>query len=103
MRRKGEAGELKKLERNIAILEGLRKGVSFGELANKHNCSDSNIIKAANSCLTKAWRMANKQNSIPYKCKTWKREEFVDPTRKAELDCLMEILRETEVKLRELV
>lgn len=103
MKRKGESGELKKLIRNLSMIESLSKGKSVSTIANDHHCTSPNVIKAANSSMTKAWKFANANGGTPYKSRSWKVADFTDDTLYNERRFLIDILQEMEVKLAELV
>ena len=104
LKRKGEAGELKKLSRNISMIENLRNGTSIQIISNTHNCSSPNVIKAVNSTLKKAWHYSEKNSGkCPYDLRIWHIHDFPKTELQAELNFLMEILYEMEVKLRKLV
>ena len=103
-RRKGEAGELKKLKRNLSMIHGIvHEKQPFSAVSKAHFCSEPNVIKAVNSSLSKAWRFAKKNGGVPYPARTWKRTDLVNPELKKELDFLIEILKEKEVVLTKLV
>lgn len=95
----GEAGELKKLKRNLAMLYKLRQYESPTKIAKEHNCSDSNVVNAVNSSLKKAWRFANENGGNPYPRRGWLREDFVNDSLIPELNHYVGILLEMEVKL----
>lgn len=102
-KRKGEAGELKKLHRNISMIEHLRGGVSIQAISYKHNCSSPNVIKAVNSSLKKAWNFSHRHGGCPYPFRVWNIHEFEQQELQKELQFLLEILYEIEVKLKKLV
>lgn len=81
----------------------LTKGTSISVISNAHFCSDPNVIKAVNSSLGKAWKFAHENGGIPYPNRTWKIPDFLESELMSELEFLVEILKETEVKLNELV
>lgn len=103
LKRKGEAGELKKLKRNLSMLQSIADGKSFVTISLEHHCSDSNVIKAVNSSINKAWKFANTSGGVPYKLRTWRRSDLTDQELKQELNFFIEILREYEVKLEKLL
>jgi hypothetical protein len=103
MRRKGESGDLKKLKRNLSMIADLRKETPLVNIAKKHFCSDSNILQAVNSTLNKSWRFASENGGAPYEHRTWRRINFTNPDLVRELDYLVSILVEMEVKLIKLV
>jgi hypothetical protein len=102
IKRKGESGELKKLSRNLSMVRCLRNGNSITSISKAHHCSDPNVIKAVNSSLTKAWKLAHARGGSPYPDRTWKIPDFTDKTKNNQLNFLMGILEEVEVKLKEL-
>jgi len=99
MKRKGEAGELKKLRRNLAMIEGLRLGLPLVTISKQNYCSDANVTKAASSSLKKAWKFANANGGIKYPYRVWSRADFTDPALRSEIEYLTNILKEMEVKL----
>lgn len=102
VKRKGESGELKKLSRNLSMMRCLIKGNSITSISKAHHCSDPNVIKAVNSSLTKAWKISDENGGAPYADRTWKIPDFTDEAKRPQLNYLMEILVEVEVKLKEL-
>ena len=103
MKRKGESGELKKLRRNLSMLEQLMAGEPLVKIARTHYCSDSNITKAVASSLEKARILATEGGGSPYPFRLWKRSDFTDQDLKGELEFLIRILRQREVVLSKLV
>ena len=103
VKRKGEPGELKKILRNVAMLEALVLGEPLVTIAKTYHCSDSNITKAVNSSLTKARRRAEAGGGCPYPERTWKRADFADPRLRHELEFFKSILLEMEVTLKKVV
>lgn len=95
----GEAGELRKLKRNLAMMSKLRQYESPTKIANEHDCSDSNVFKAVNAALKKAWRFANENGGNPYPRRIWVRDDFINDRLVAELNHYTTILLEMEVKL----
>jgi hypothetical protein len=85
------------------MIQSIREGKSFVQISKEHYCSDSNIIKAVNSSLNKAWKYAKQNGGNPYPVRTWKRSDLVNPEMRVELVFLLEILKEHEVKLTELL
>lgn len=102
-RHKGEAGELKKLTRNISMLKAVRAGHTLSQIALSHYCSDTNVVKAINSSLKKAWRFARDNGGNPYELRSWRHPDLTNPDLQKELDFLNDILLEHEVKLQTLV
>lgn len=103
-RRKGEAGELKKLRRNLSMIhEIVVEKKPFSSVSKQHFCSEPNVIKAVNSSLNKAWKFAKTNGGIPYPQRTWKRTDLMNPELKNELDFLIGILEEQAVVLNKLV
>lgn len=103
VKRKGESGELKKISRNVAMLESLMQGDPLVQIAKTYHCSDSNITKAVNSSLAKARRLAEDQGGCPYPPRQWKRADFFAENLRDELTFFIEILRQMEVLLTKVV
>lgn len=103
LKRKGEAGELKKLSRNISMIKCLMTGTTIQQISMQHNCSSPNVTKAVNSSLNKAWRFSKQHGGCPYAKRSWTPQDFMDATLSPELNFLMDILTEMEVKLEELL
>ena len=103
MKRKGEAGELKKLQRNLSMIECLRKGQPIQRISNSHNCSSPNVIKAVNSTLKKAWTFAQEHGGCPYPKRQWAIHDFPKEELQKELQFFLDLMYETEVTLKELV
>lgn len=102
MKRKGEAGELKKLKRNLSMIKCLRSGETLVEVSKRHHCSDSNVTKAVNSTLRKAWKFAAENGGCIYDERSWRYQDFTDSRLRYELDFLVNLLQEMEVKLESL-
>ncbi len=100
-KRKGEIGELKKLRRNISILQDIRKGTPLTRVSERHACSDTNVIKAVNSMLSRARALTNP--ACPYPARKWTRAMLVDPRLTREIEWLLKVLQEHEVQLAKLV
>jgi hypothetical protein len=103
MKRKGESGELKKLKRNLSMIESLARGMPVSTIANDHHCTSPNVIKAANSSMVKAWKFAKENGGTPYRSRSWRVADFTEDTLKKERDFFLDILREMEVMLEALV
>jgi hypothetical protein len=103
LRRKGEVGELRRLQRDLAIISKLRSGHSLVSIAKQFYCSDSNVMKAANSSLRKAWKFAKASGGSQYQTRSWKLKDFTEQNLQQELDYFYNIMREMEVKLKSLV
>ena len=103
VKRKGEAGALKKLQRNISMLVELRGGESIINISKTHFCSDANVTKTVSSMLNKAWKIDYEGGRSPYSPRQWRRADFTDPSLEKELDHLTNILLEMEVKLRKIL
>lgn len=102
-KRKGEAGELRKLLRNLAMIEKLREGHNLVTIASEHNCSDGTVMKAVNSSLAKAYKLVCEAvGNSPYPKHTWMRGDFLDSKRQKELDFYVGVLKEYSVKLERL-
>jgi len=99
MKRKGEAGELKKLKRNLAMLHKLRQNESLTTISRSHFCSDSNVVNAVNSSLRKAWKFSNENGGNPYPRRSWLRDDFTNDMLVPELNFYVTVLLELEVKL----
>ena len=103
MKRKDESGELKKLTRNLSMIRSLMKGMPVSIISNNHHCTSPNVIKAANSSMSKAWKFASANGGCPYKSRNWKVADFSDDSLNNELTFHLDILQEMEVKLAELI
>ena len=102
LKRKGESGELKKLQRNISMIQHLQQGEPIQHISNTHNCSSPNVIKAVNSSLKKAWNYSHQHGGCPYPQRNWTVNNFIEDNLQKELSFLMEVLLEQEVKLKRL-
>ena len=103
-RRKGEAGELKKLRRNLSMIRDIVvHHKPFSVVSREHFCSEPNVIKAVNSSLGRAWTFAKENGGAPYPRRVWKRTDLIDEKLGPELKFLLDILMEQEVKLEKLV
>ncbi len=99
-KRKGEASELKKLRRRLAMLADIRAGMSMSQVSRRNACSDTNPMKAVPVMLKKAYGLAG---ASPYAPRNWTRADLLNPDLQAELDWYVQILLEAEVKLANLL
>lgn len=96
MKRKGEIGYLKKLRRNLAMIAAVRAGEPIVSVGYRFACSDTNVIKAINSTLRRAYGLSK---ASPYPVREWRRVDLMNAGAGSELEWLIGRLKELESKL----
>ena len=91
---KGAKGERRRISRNLVIISKLKEGVASAEIALAVKCSSSNLLKAANSSLCKAYEYSETNGGCPFPRKSWATFDFCCETKAKELAFLVGVLEQ---------
>jgi hypothetical protein len=96
---KGAKGERRRIARNLVIIDLLRDGVPSSDIALRVKCSSSNLLKAANSSLCKAYEYSESNGGCPFPRRTWATYDFCCEIKAKELLFLERVLSQYLISL----
>jgi len=96
IRRGGVKGMVRQVRRDLPLIAKLMAGLSLEAVGKACNCSASNVIKAANSSLLKAYQYAQENGGYPFSNtpRRWTTTDFRSADKITELSFLVHVLEE---------